>query len=88
MSYLLTLDINMLVNFMKEHDHRLLKRAPCFFNLCVPCITEEYKLSIFFNTSKKKRSQYGVRLLIVAEEATAELSDQFEDSFRRMLEHF
>lgn len=49
-------DINMLVNFMKEHDHRLLKRAPCFFNLCVPCITEEYKLSIFFHTSKKKRS--------------------------------
>jgi len=85
---LLLLDINMLVNFMKEHDHRLLKRAPCFFNLCVPCITEEYKLSIFFHTSKKKKNIFGLRLLIIAEEATSELMDSFEVSFNKMLEQF
>jgi len=64
-------DISMLVNFVKEHDNRLLKRAPCFFNLCVPSITEEYKISVFFHTSKKKKSEFGIRLLIVAEEANS-----------------
>lgn len=78
----------MLMNFVREHDNRLLKRAPCFFNLCVPSITEEYKISIFFHTSKKRKTDFGVKMLIVADEATSELMDSFEESFKRMQQHW
>jgi hypothetical protein len=76
----------MLMNFVREHNNRLLKRAPCFFNLCVPSITEDYKISIFFHTSKKRKTDFGIKLLIIAEEATSELMDSFEDSFKLMME--
>lgn len=78
----------MLMNFVREHDNRLLKRAPCFFNLCVPCISEEYKISVFFHTSKKKKTDFGLRFLVVADEAASELMDSFEASFNKMMEHF
>ena len=76
------------MNFIKEHDNRLLKRAPCFFNLCIPSITEEYKLSIFFHTSKKRRNEFGVRLIIIAEETASQLMDSFENCFTNMLNKF
>lgn len=78
----------MLMNFIKEHDNRLLKRAPCFFSLCIPSITEEYKLSIFFHTSKKRKNEFGVRLLIIAEETASQLMDSFENCFINMLNKF
>lgn len=81
------LDIAVLLNFVSEHDSRLVKRAPCFFSLCLPSITEEYKIQVFYHTSKKAK-QFGVRFLIVAEEATAELMDGFEDSFKRLMVQF
>ena len=76
------------MNFVREHDNRLLKRAPCFFNLCVPCISDEYKSSVFFHTSKKKKTDFGLRYLVVADEAASELMDSFEASFNKMMEHF
>ena len=78
----------MLMNFVREHDQRLLKRAPCVFNLCVPSITEEQKISIFFHTSKKIKKEFGLRILIIAEETTQQLMDSFEESFNSMLEQF
>lgn len=76
------------MNFVREHEGRLIKRAPCFFNLCVPCITEEYKISVFFHTSKSKKQDFGVSLLIIAEEADSPLMDSFEKCFDQMMENF
>lgn len=47
-------DINLLTNFMVEHSRRLKKRAPCFFSLCVPGLTEEFKMTVFFHTSNRQ----------------------------------
>jgi hypothetical protein len=37
-------DINLMLNFVRQHDSRLRKKAPCFFPLCVPSISSSYKL--------------------------------------------
>ena len=63
---------------MTEHSRRLLKRAPCFFSLCIPGLTEEFKMSVFFHTSSTVKNQFGLKLLIVAEESTANLMETFE----------
>ena len=71
-------DINLLINFMTEHSRRLKKRAPCFFSICIPGLTEEFKMSVFFHTSSRINNQFGLRVVIVAEEASAALMDKFE----------
>ena len=71
-------DINLLVNFMTEHSRRLKKRAPCFFSICMPGLTEEFKMSVFFHTSNRVSGQFGLKLVIVTEEASAALMDRFE----------
>ena len=63
---------------MTEHSRRLKKRAPCFFSICVPGLTEEYKMSVFFHTSNRTSRQFGLQLVIVTEEASANLMDRFE----------
>lgn len=70
-------DIIVLLTFLTEHSDRLKKRAPCFFNMCVPSLTENYKMSVFFNTSNRQAG-FGLRLAIVTEEASAKLVDRFE----------
>ena len=64
-------DINVLLNFLAEHNSKLRRRAPCFFNVCVPGLSEGFKMSVFFHTSCKQPSKFGLRLLIVTEEASA-----------------
>lgn len=54
----------------------------------MPCISEEYKTSVFFHTSKKRKSEFGVRFLVVADEAAAKLTDSFERSFSEMMEQW
>ena len=71
-------DVNLLINFMTEHSKRLKKRAPCFFSICIPGLTEEFKMSVFFHTSNRNLGQFGLKLVIVAEEASAALMDRFE----------
>ena len=63
---------------MNEHLRRLKKRAPCFFGICVPGLTEDYKMSVFFHTSNRASRQFGLQLVIVTEEASAALMDKFE----------
>ena len=76
------------MNFVRLHDGRLTKRAPCFFQLCVPSVSEEYKMSIFFHTTakknKKSQDSFSVKLLVVADEANSELMDSFEVAFKHM----
>lgn len=71
-------DIIVLLTFLTEHAGRLKKRAPCFFNMCVPSLTENYKMSVFFHTSNRQAQGFGLRVAIVTEEASAKLVDKFE----------
>ena len=67
--------MNLVLNFVTAHAANLQKRAPCFVNMCLPGLTEDYKMSCFFNSSKPDHS---LRLVIVAEEATVKILDKFE----------
>jgi hypothetical protein len=68
-------DVNVVLNFVRAHESNLLKRAPCFVNMCMPGLTEDYKMSLFFNISKPDT---GLRYVIVAEEANVKMLDKYE----------
>ena len=68
-------DINLVLNFVKAHEVNLKKRVPCFVNMCLPGLTEDYKMSLFFNISKPDT---GLSLIIVAEEANVKMLDKYE----------
>lgn len=70
-------DIIVLQTFLIEHDLRLKKRAPCFFNMCIPGLTESYKMSVFYHTNNTQRGN-SLKLVILTEEASAALVDKFE----------
>ena len=42
-------------------------------------MTEDFKMSVFFNTSNRVSGQFGLRLVIVTEEANSGLLDKFEN---------
>lgn len=47
-TFSLFLDINLLLAYSIEHDERLKKYAPLFFKMCVPGLSEEYKMEVFY----------------------------------------
>ena len=47
-------DINAIMNFMKTNQSSLRKLQPCFEELCLPGMTEEYKLPLFFKYNEPK----------------------------------
>ena len=77
-------DVIVLLTFLTEHEKRLQKRAPCFFNMCVPSLTELYKMSVFFHTSNRNGKGFGLRIAIVTEEASASLVDKFEKASEKL----
>lgn len=60
---------------MQINDERLKKSSPVFESLCMPGLTEEYKLSVFFYYEKKSN----LRVIYVCEEAKPELKKEFTD---------
>jgi hypothetical protein len=42
------LDINLMLQYSIEHDDKLRKSAPLFFDMCVPGLTEDYKMKVFY----------------------------------------
>ena len=68
-------DVNLVLNFVTAHSANLQKRAPCFVNMCLPGLTEDYKMSCFFNLSKP---DHALRLVIVSEEANVKMLDKFD----------
>ena len=79
-------DIQLLIGFVREHESRLKKRAPCFFSLCIPSISPNYKLQIFYHTSARKTKEYGLRYLVVCEDANEETMEIFEKTFKTLLQ--
>ena len=41
-------DINLMLQYSIEHDEKLRKSAPLFFDMCVPGLTEDYKMKVFY----------------------------------------
>lgn len=68
-------DINLLFNFMQINEERLKRESPVFESLCMPGLTEEYKLSVFFFYEKESN----LRVIYVCEEAKAELKQEFTE---------
>ena len=71
-------DIIVLQTFLIEHDLRLKKRAPCFFNMCIPGLSETQKKAVFFHTSNRLTKGIGLKLAIVTDQATSFFVDKFE----------
>ena len=47
-------DVNCILNFIKTNSGQLRKLQPCFEELCLPGMTEEYKLPVFFKYNEAK----------------------------------
>lgn len=47
-------DVNSIVNFIKTNSEALRRLQPCFEEICLPGMTEEYKLPIFFKFDEAK----------------------------------
>ena len=47
-----------------EHDSKLRQCAPLFFQMCVPGLSEEYKLQVFYQASR--REGFALRCMIVS----------------------
>jgi hypothetical protein len=47
-------DINVILNFMKTNQVALRCMQPCFEEICLPGMTEEYKLPVFFKYNEAK----------------------------------
>jgi hypothetical protein len=47
-------DINCLLNFIKTNSDQLRKLQPCFEEICLPGMTEDFKLPVFFKYNEKK----------------------------------
>lgn len=80
-------DVHLLSGFVRKHESSLLKKAPCFFSLCIPSISPNYKMQVFYHTSARKTKEYGLRYLVVCEEATEETMNIFERSFKSLVQN-
>ena len=91
-------DINCILNFIKTNSQQLRKLQPCFEELCLPGMTEEYKLPVFFkyNEAKvkgaKKDGNSGgatvpINVLDKEPHSTLKLVFVCEDSNPRCLDH-
>lgn len=47
-------DINVIINFMKTNQSHLRRLQPCFEEICLPGMTDEYKLPVFFKYNEPK----------------------------------
>ena len=47
-------DVNVLLNFIKSHQEVMKRLQPCFEEICLPGMTEEYKLPVFFKYNEVK----------------------------------
>ena len=47
-------DVNVLLNFVKTNQDSLRLLQPCFEEICLPGMTEEYKLPVFFKYFEPK----------------------------------
>jgi len=68
----------LLLNYVTEHDSRLKESTPCFFEKCLPGLTEEFKLKVFYHCSTLTPGKFGLKICVVLEEASNELLQKFE----------
>jgi hypothetical protein len=63
---------------------QLQQKSPCFEAICMPGMTEEYKLNVFFHLE-----QYSsLKLIFVCEENKAELVKEFEETADLIFKEF
>jgi hypothetical protein len=52
-----------MLQYSVEHDERLKEHAPLFFKMCVPGLSEEYKMEVFYQVSNVQG--FAIRMMIV-----------------------
>lgn len=52
-------DVNAILNFIKTNQEALRRLQPCFEEICLPGMTEDYKLPVFFNYDEPKLKPKG-----------------------------
>ena len=62
----------------------LQENAPCFENICMPGLTEDSKLSIFFHLEPYN----SLKLVYVCEEYSEELLEEFKESAMLIFKEF
>lgn len=71
-------DIFVLMTFLTDREELLKRKAPCFFNMCIPGLSETQKQAVFFHTSNRLTKGIGLKLAIVTDQATSFFVDKFE----------
>jgi len=63
---------------------QLQESGPCFEQMCMPGMTEDYKLSIFFHLEQYS----GLKLIFVCEEVKEGLLDEFKECAEYLFKEF
>jgi len=66
-----------LLCYITEHDAKLKQSCPCFFDRCIPGISEDFKFKVFYNCSGKSTFNLKLCIVVDVDGEMAELSKKF-----------
>lgn len=67
-------DISMILNFINTNLPRLKQKSPSFELLCLPGLTEEYKVNLFIHLEPDS----ALKIIFASDESTPELRQEFD----------
>jgi hypothetical protein len=73
-----------LLNYVTNNQQRLKDKSPLFENVCLPGMTEDYKLSIYFRIEQES----SLKLVFVCEETSPLLMREIEECAELMYREF
>ena len=74
----------MILNFINTNLPKLKQSTPCFESLCLPGLTEEYKLNIFLHLE----SETALKVIFASDENSNEILEDFENVSKMIVKEF
>lgn len=78
------IDIQILLNYLNVYDEELREKSPCFRAICLPGMTEAYKLHVFIHLDPESE----LRTVFVCEGNTGALRAELEKAIEAILYEF
>lgn len=63
----------MILNYINANQAKIKLRSPCFEQLCLPGLTEEFRLNMFVHLEENTN----LKIVFISEENTDELKEEF-----------
>ncbi|CDW87641.1 UNKNOWN [Stylonychia lemnae] len=77
-------DINMIMNYINTNLHNLRTKTPSFETICLPGLTEEYKLNLFVHLEKDSP----FKVIFASDENGEDLMQEFERASNMIIKEF